>query len=260
MNDQAVQRRQTVWGVVAAWVVCLASLSLPWPGATLVVLLCCVAFFELASAWVGKGGTPPAPSTLEEMSDRRTDPAAAVGAPPAAAAAVARRWSPSAALAAAFQFLAGRLRLRAGWRGGLEEVGVTAVGGGAAGDGDGRVSAAPAKERAKSEVRERRTYQTEMPEAAARFPRCLQYLTTRNVDGRVLCGLPRMTRSVPDHVRVHTRKNSNGSGVVACMMRRKSSRSREGSLDGRYVALLVFAFFYSRRTERPFSGTQRSKF
>lgn len=130
-----------MWGVVAAWVVCLASLSLPWPGVTLVVLLCCVAFFELASpaaAWVGKGRGHPPPSTIEEMSDKRKDTsAAAAGAPAAAAAAgggvVARRRSPSAALAAAFHFLAGRLRSRAG-SGGLEEVGVTAAGVGGSGD------------------------------------------------------------------------------------------------------------------------------
>lgn len=187
MNDQTGRRRHTMWGVVAAWVVCLASFSLPSPGATLIVLLCCVAFFELASAWVGKGGTPPAPSTLEEMSDRRTDPPA-VGAPPAAAAAVARRWPPSAALAAAFQFLAGRLRLRAGWRGGLEEVGVTAAGGGAAGDGVGRGSAAPSKERPRGEVRNKTlTLKPQMLETAARFPHCLQYRTARNANGRVLC-------------------------------------------------------------------------
>lgn len=43
-----------MWVVLAASLICLASLSLPWQGLALVVLLCCVAFFELASpaAWV----------------------------------------------------------------------------------------------------------------------------------------------------------------------------------------------------------------
>lgn len=143
-----------MWGVVAAWVVCLASLSLPWPGVTLVVLLCCVAIFELASpaaTWVGKGRGHP-PSTIEEMSDKRKDTtaAAAAGAPAAAGVGgvVARRWPPSAALAAAFHFLAGRLRDRAGSRG-LEEVGVTAAGVGGIGE-----EGAPATDKSSSaEVR-----------------------------------------------------------------------------------------------------------
>lgn len=43
-----------MWVVLAASLICMASLSLPWQGFALVVLLCCVAFFELASpaAWV----------------------------------------------------------------------------------------------------------------------------------------------------------------------------------------------------------------
>lgn len=47
-----------MWGVIAAWVVCLASLSLPWPGIIIVALLCCLAFFELAgpTKWVKKDG------------------------------------------------------------------------------------------------------------------------------------------------------------------------------------------------------------
>lgn len=133
--------------MVIAWVICLASLSYgPWP-VTLVVLLCCVAFFELASpaaAWVGKGRGPPPPSTIEEMKDMT----AAAGAPAAAPVARGRR-SPSAALAAAFHFLAGRLRARTG-SGGLEEVGVTAAG--VAGSGEEGAPATDKKSSTTAEV------------------------------------------------------------------------------------------------------------
>lgn len=128
-----------MWGVAAAWMVCLASLSLPWPGATLVVLLCCVAFFELASptTWVGlgKGLTPP--STIEEMTDKR-QAAAADGVVPG------RRSSP---VVAAFHFLAGRLRLGGGagaGKGGLEEVGVVGGEGEAEAEGEAEGAAAAA--------------------------------------------------------------------------------------------------------------------
>lgn len=160
-----------MWGVVAAWAVCLASLSLPWPGVTLVVLLCCVAFFELASpaaAWVGKGRGYPPPSTIEEMGDKRNKdtstaaiaPAAAVDTTVSAAGVgvVARRRSPSAALAAAFHFLASRLRARAGsgaGSGGLEEVGVTVAG---VGGGSGGEKGAPANDKKSSKSAEVRTY------------------------------------------------------------------------------------------------------
>lgn len=37
-----------MWVVLLAWVVCLASLSLPWPGIIIVASVCCLAFFEFA--------------------------------------------------------------------------------------------------------------------------------------------------------------------------------------------------------------------
>lgn len=45
-----------MWGAIAAWVACLASLSLPWPGVVLCAILCCLIFFEFASpaAWSKK--------------------------------------------------------------------------------------------------------------------------------------------------------------------------------------------------------------
>lgn len=74
-----------VWGIIAAWLICLASLSLPWPGIVLVVLLCCVAFFELASP--GGGDRAKTGGVLCD----------------------AVRRSPSAAMAKAFHFMAERL-------------------------------------------------------------------------------------------------------------------------------------------------------
>ncbi|CAM9501980.1 unnamed protein product [Ectocarpus sp. 6 AP-2014] len=141
-----------MWVVVAAWVLCLASLSLPWPGYTLIVLLCCVAFFELASpaAWVatarGGGGNNPAsagrtPSTIEEMSDTRKATAIAGPPPPppppaaaadaTAVASYAGR-SPSVAFAGVIRYLASHLRRRGG--GEIEEVATTQVGSGDDGD------------------------------------------------------------------------------------------------------------------------------
>lgn len=73
-----------VWGIIAAWLICLASLSLPWPGIVLVVLLCCVAFFELASP----GGSDRAKTGVLCDAVRR---------------------SPSAAMTKAFHFMAERL-------------------------------------------------------------------------------------------------------------------------------------------------------
>lgn len=45
-----------MWGAIAAWVACLASVSLPWPGVVLCVMLCCLIYFECASpaAWSNK--------------------------------------------------------------------------------------------------------------------------------------------------------------------------------------------------------------
>lgn len=142
-----------MWVVVAAWVLCLASLSLPWPGYTLIVLLCCVAFFELASpaAWVatarGGGGNNPAaagrtPSTIEEMSDTRKAAAAVAGPPPPPPAAAAEATavasyagrSPSVAFAGVIRYLASHLRRRGG--GEIEEVATTQVGSGDDGDDD----------------------------------------------------------------------------------------------------------------------------
>ncbi|CAB1120998.1 unnamed protein product [Ectocarpus sp. CCAP 1310/34] len=133
-----------MWVVVAAWVLCLASLSLPWPGYTLIVLLCCVAFFELASptAWVatarGGGNNPAAagrtPSTID-MSDTRK--ATAIPGPPppppaaateATAVASYARCSPSVAFAGVIRYLASHLRRRGG--GEIEEVVTTQVGSG----------------------------------------------------------------------------------------------------------------------------------
>lgn len=120
--------------------VCLAFLSLPWPGATLVVLLCCVAFFEFASptTWggLGKGLSPRC--TIKEMDKGKAAPADAGGA--AADVVPRRRASP---LVTAFHFLAGRLRIGGGGGGGedgLEEVGVVL----GSGEGEGATSAAGA--------------------------------------------------------------------------------------------------------------------
>ncbi|CAM9423220.1 unnamed protein product [Ectocarpus fasciculatus] len=155
-----------MWVVVAAWVLCLASLSLPWPGYTLVILLCCVAFFELASpaAWVatargGGGNNNPAagrtPSTIEEMSDTRKATAAAVAGPqpPAAAAAEATAVasyagrSPSVAVAGVIRYLASHLLRRGG--GEIEEVATTEVGSGNDG-GDDDAGAGKEQEQSKS--------------------------------------------------------------------------------------------------------------
>ncbi|CAM9699077.1 unnamed protein product, partial [Scytosiphon promiscuus] len=166
------ERTGRMWGVVAAWVVCLASLSLPWPGLTLVVLLCCVAVFELASptAWVTaaarRGANKPAPgSNLEEMTvgQRRTGGAAAAAAvaPSSDAGVPPSRRTPSAALAGVFRFVADRLRV--GGRDGneMEEVGMTAAMGSAgAGVGKGAVDAAggdPARKERQSKTRSQRS-------------------------------------------------------------------------------------------------------
>lgn len=227
----------TVW-VVAGWMVCLVSLSLPWPGVALVVMLCCVVFFELASAWVGKGGTPKPPSTLEEMDDQRREPAAAAAAAAAVAAPsattagpVARRWSPSAALSAAFHFLAGRLPLRAGWRGGLEEVGVTADGGGGIPEA---AAAPPTAGRSKSEVRSAK--QTQERERSCAFLYCLRCRTTRNKGGRVLV-LPFSARRVlallsriSTSFSRKTAKEAERLNLVACRMTRHTSSRQEHRL------------------------------
>lgn len=122
-----------MWGAVAAWLICLASLSLPWPGIILVVLLCCVAFFELASPLKGGG--------IGNTNDNGHAAAtgAHAGAVPTSTASKGRslslRANPSAALAEAFQLLTERLRGRVGSGGRMEELGVSMVGGATA-DGD----------------------------------------------------------------------------------------------------------------------------
>lgn len=101
-----------MWGVIAAWMICLASLSLHWPAVVLVVLLCCVAFFELASpaAWVAgarqNGG----------VNKQAVDSALEQG-----------RRSPSTALAQAFHSVTERLR-RGGSRRKTEELAMTRKG------------------------------------------------------------------------------------------------------------------------------------
>ncbi|CAM9687910.1 unnamed protein product [Ectocarpus sp. 4 AP-2014] len=155
-----------MWVVVAAWVLCLASLSLPWPGYTLIVLLCCVAFFELASpaAWVATargGGTKPAaaartPSTIE-MSDTRKATAIAGPPPPppppaaateaTAVASYAGR-SPSVAFAGVIRYLASHLRRRGG--GEIEEVVTKQVGSGDDGDNDHAALAKEQQEQSKT--------------------------------------------------------------------------------------------------------------
>ena len=91
-----------VWGIIAAWLICLASLSLPWPGIVLVVLLCFVAFFELASPSSGSSGGDGAKAGVLCEAVRR---------------------SPSAAVAKAFHFMAERLGgSRKGGGGEMEEL------------------------------------------------------------------------------------------------------------------------------------------
>lgn len=160
-----------MWGVVAAWVVCLASLSLPWPGVTLVVLLCCVAVFELASptAWVaaaaarrtGGANKPPAATVpnLEEMTTDQgrkngSNSSGAVAAPSSDAGVPPSRRTPSAALAGVVRFLTERLRLGGRDGGEMEEVGMTAAvgsgGGGVANGADGEGDATQQERQSKS--------------------------------------------------------------------------------------------------------------
>lgn len=53
-----------MWVVLLAWVVCLASLSLPWPGIIIVASVCCLAFFEFAG--------PLARAPLEDSANKVT--------------------------------------------------------------------------------------------------------------------------------------------------------------------------------------------
>lgn len=88
-----------MWGAVAAWVVCLASLWLPWPGIIIVALVCCLAFFELAG--------PTARAAAKDGINRHTSQQA-------------RNWregiikAPAAAISRAYQAIAGALHLRRG--------------------------------------------------------------------------------------------------------------------------------------------------
>lgn len=114
-----------MWGVIAAWLVCLASLSLPWPGIIIVALLCCLALFELASpaAWLRR---------------RKNDRNIIDGTQGNWKAGLMVRWPTTAMVKQAFSWIRGVLEV---WRDGEKRKELDTVG------GKSTASAPPALER-----------------------------------------------------------------------------------------------------------------
>lgn len=101
--------RSMLWGVIVLWLLCCAaSLSLPWPGIVLVILLSCVAFFEFANPNSRVGSTGTAGGAKEGGAATTSG---GVDVMPRG-----RRRSPSAALSYAFNILTERL-----WGGGCDD-------------------------------------------------------------------------------------------------------------------------------------------